>query len=158
MAGCEDWLSFFGSPSCDFCRSRNALLFFQSGDNKMECERLNRLVRSWYVQVQEEALAPARMVEFMEKHLKGCDSCLADPDVRAEVKKITEIVLPPSKMIKAVREDEEEEGEEPSALYVAGEEDEDEAVATDEIDDDDEDEDEFIPSVMDDDEDEDDVL
>lgn len=123
----------------------------------MECERLNRLVRSWYVQVQEEALAPARMVEFMEKHLKGCDSCLADPDVRAEVKKITEIVLPPSKMIKAVREDEEEEGDEPSAaLYVAGEEDEDEAVATDEIDD--EDEDEFIPSVMDDDEDEDDEL
>lgn len=122
----------------------------------MECERLNRLVRSWYVQVQEEALAPARMVEFMEKHLKGCDSCLADPDVRAEVKKITEIVLPPSKMIKAVREDEDEEGEEPSSPYVAGEEDEDEAVATDEIDD--EDEDEFIPSVMDEDEDEDDEL
>ncbi|MCB2184389.1 MAG: hypothetical protein KQH63_20365 [Desulfobulbaceae bacterium] len=66
----------------------------------MECERLNRLVRAWYVQVQEETLAPARMVEFMEKHLENCDDCLADPDVLFEVKKITEIVLPPSKMVK----------------------------------------------------------
>ena len=70
----------------------------------MECERLNRLVRAWYVQVQEETLAPARMVEFMEKHLEMCDECLADPDVRYEVKKITEIVLPPSKMTKPLKQ------------------------------------------------------
>ena len=66
----------------------------------MECERLNRLVRSWYIQVQDEALAPGRMVEFMETHLMDCDVCLTDPDVQHEVKKITEIVLPPSKMTK----------------------------------------------------------
>lgn len=66
----------------------------------MECERLNRLVRSWYIQVQDEALAPGRMVEFMETHIMDCDVCLTDPDVRHEVKKITEIVLPASKMIK----------------------------------------------------------
>lgn len=69
----------------------------------MECERLERLVRSWYVQVQDEALAPARMVEFMEKHLVDCPVCQADSDVRYEVRKITEIVLPPSKMTKVVK-------------------------------------------------------
>jgi hypothetical protein len=94
------------------------------------------------------------MVEFMEKHLKGCDACLADPDVRAEVKKITEIVLPPSKMIKTIREEEEEEGDH-SSLYEAGE-DEEEGETGDEVED--EDDDEFIPSVMDEDEDEDDDI
>jgi len=66
----------------------------------MECGRLNKLVRSWYIEVQNEALAPARMVEFMNTHIMDCDVCLTDPDVRYEVKKITEIVLPPSKMTK----------------------------------------------------------
>jgi hypothetical protein len=40
------------------------------------------------------------MVEFMETHLMDCDVCLTDPDVQHEVKKITEIVLPASKMTK----------------------------------------------------------
>jgi len=125
---------------------------------KMECERLNRLVRSWYVQVQEEALAPARMVEFMEKHLKGCGACLADPDVRAEVRKITEIVLPASKMVKAVREDEEEVDDAPLP-YDAGEDEDELSVEDDgEVDEGDEDEDDdeddpFIPSIIDDDDD-----
>lgn len=74
----------------------------------MECERLNRLVRSWYLQVQDESLAPARMVEFMEKHIMDCDVCLTDPDVRFEVKKITAIVLPPSKMTKQPKQEENE--------------------------------------------------
>jgi len=125
---------------------------------KMECERLNRLVRSWYVQVQEEALAPARMVEFMEKHLKGCGACLADPDVRAEVKKITEIVLPASKMVKALREDDDEDevDDAPSPFY-AGEEEEDLPVDEDgEVDEgaeDDDEDDTFIPSMIDDEDD-----
>lgn len=125
----------------------------------MECERLNRLVRSWYVQVQEESLAPARMVEFMEKHLKGCGACLADPDVRAEVKKITEIVLPPSKMVKAIREDDEDEvADSPSPYYAPEDEDEllsvdDGEEAEEEAEEEDEEEDEFIPSMIDDDDD-----
>jgi hypothetical protein len=69
----------------------------------MECDRLNRLVRSWYVQVQDETLAPARMVEFMRKHVESCDDCLADSEVVDEVKRITELVLPPSKMTKQVK-------------------------------------------------------
>ncbi len=127
----------------------------------MECERLNRLVRSWYVQVQEEALAPARMVEFMEKHLLGCATCLADPDVRSEVKKITDIVLPPAKQIKQIKEDDEGEEfdeESPSTadtLY-DGEEDEergeDDLIGEDEFDDDEEEEDpDFDSSLMDED-------
>ena len=69
----------------------------------MECERLNRLIRSWYEQVLDESMAPARMVEFMEKHINECDVCLTDPDVRFEVKKITTIVLPENKIIKPAK-------------------------------------------------------
>ncbi|MFZ5766622.1 MAG: hypothetical protein ACOY4H_13660 [Thermodesulfobacteriota bacterium] len=124
----------------------------------MECERLNRLVRSWYVQVQEEALAPARMVEFMEKHLQGCATCLADPDVRSEVKKITDIVLPPSKQIKQIKEEgegEEFEEESPSSSDVLydGEEDEergeDDLIGEEEYEDDEEEDPDFDPSLMD---------
>jgi hypothetical protein len=38
-----------------------------------------------------------------------CDVCLIDPDVRYEVKKITAIVLPPSKMTKQPKQEEAEE-------------------------------------------------
>ena len=48
-------------------------------------------------------MAPARMVEFMEKHINECDVCLTDPDVRFEVKKITTIVLPENKIIKPAK-------------------------------------------------------
>ena len=97
----------------------------------MECERLNRLVRSWYIEVQDEALAPARMVEFMEKHIMNCDVCLTDPDIRYEVKKITEIVLPPSKMTKQPKEDEPEE-EASETTDVAGSDDRENGVEDDE--------------------------
>ena len=67
----------------------------------MECQRLNKMIRSWYMQIQDETLAPARMVEFMEKHVRSCDDCLMDANIREELKKIIAIVLPPSKMTKA---------------------------------------------------------
>ena len=66
----------------------------------MECKRLNRMIRDWYVQVQDETLAPARMVEFMETHVETCDTCFVDPDIHGEIEKITAIVLPPSKVTK----------------------------------------------------------
>lgn len=71
----------------------------------MECERLQRLVKSWYVQVQEESMAPARMVSFMEKHIAECAFCLADPLVRQDIDKITAIILPPTKLRKPSVED-----------------------------------------------------
>lgn len=69
----------------------------------MECERLIKLVKNWYVQVQDESMAPARMVDFMNQHLEDCAICMGDPGVEIEVKRITEIVLPPAKIPKAVR-------------------------------------------------------
>ena len=74
----------------------------------MECERLQRLVKSWYAQVQEESMAPARMVSFMEKHIAECAFCLADPLVRQDIVKITAIILPPTK----IRKPSAEEGDE----------------------------------------------
>ena len=71
----------------------------------MECERLQRLVKSWYGQVQEESMAPARMVSFMEKHIAECAFCLADPLVRQDIDKITAIILPPTKLRKPSVED-----------------------------------------------------
>ncbi|MDH5525125.1 MAG: hypothetical protein OEY01_14205 [Desulfobulbaceae bacterium] len=79
----------------------------------MECERLQRLVKSWYVQVQDEAMAPARMISLMEKHIVECHTCLADPLVRKEVEKISAIVLPPTKIRKPTERDEDDEDDSP---------------------------------------------
>lgn len=90
----------------------------------MECERLQRLVKNWYAQVQDEAMAPARMVLFLENHIADCQTCLADPLIRQEVEKITTIILPPSKVRKATAplEDEEALGTEPEEEMEGGDE------------------------------------
>ena len=48
-------------------------------------------------------MAPARMVSFMEKHAAECPVCQEDPDIQDEIAKITEIILPESKIPKAIR-------------------------------------------------------
>ena len=48
-------------------------------------------------------MAPARMISFIESHASQCDTCLADPDLHQEIARITEIILPESKIPKAVR-------------------------------------------------------
>ena len=68
----------------------------------MRCERLVALVKSWYISVKEEIMAPARMVAFMEKHIATCPVCLEDPDVCAEVERITDIVFPEGKQARAM--------------------------------------------------------
>jgi hypothetical protein len=73
----------------------------------MECERLTKLIKSWYIQVKDEALAPARMVDFMKTHLAGCPVCMGDLVVESEVKRIIELILPATKIPKiASRENE----------------------------------------------------
>lgn len=61
-------------------------------------------------------MAPARMISFIETHVNHCDICLADPDLQNEIARITEIILPESKIPKAARlqpeEIEESEAEE----------------------------------------------
>lgn len=70
----------------------------------MQCERLLKLVKLWYTHVREETMAPARMVAFIEQHAETCDLCLQDPDLKEEIAKITELVLPESKIPKAIRQ------------------------------------------------------
>lgn len=85
----------------------------------MQCERLIKLAKSWFLNVRDETMAPARMISFIEQHVDHCEICQADPDIRDEIAKITEIILPESKMPKAARlstehddDDELDEGEE----------------------------------------------
>ncbi len=70
----------------------------------MECNQLIRLVKDWYLRVQQETMAPARMMEFVDRHVKDCMICQTEEGLNGEVEKIREYVLPESKIPKAVRE------------------------------------------------------
>jgi ribosomal protein L12E/L44/L45/RPP1/RPP2 len=98
----------------------------------MQCERLIKQIKAWYIHVSNETMAPARMVSFIEKHATECDICLDDPDLQEEIEKITEMILPESKIPKAVRMQQEQEEHEKRAatnedkeIDIAEEEDED---------------------------------
>ncbi|WP_456386970.1 hypothetical protein [Desulfolithobacter sp.] len=69
----------------------------------MQCDQLIRLIKGWYLHVREETMAPARMMQFVDKHVKECDICRFDPDLQHEIEKIREFVVPESKIPKAVR-------------------------------------------------------
>jgi hypothetical protein len=69
----------------------------------MQCERLIKLAKQWYLHVKDETMAPARMVQFIKQHVASCPICAEDPDIDAEIDRITEIILPDSKIPKAVR-------------------------------------------------------
>jgi hypothetical protein len=119
----------------------------------MKCDRLISLVKNWYIKVQEEAMAPARMVAFMEKHISLCEECLADPDVKQEADKIREIVLPPSKVpkpkvIRATKDDADDDEEINTDDEDETSEDEDEE---EDIDTEDEDDEDLDSDLMDDD-------
>ena len=75
----------------------------------MQCERLLNLSKQWYLHVRDETMAPARMVQFIKQHVTGCPICQEDPDLQDEILKITEIILPESKIPKAVRLKQEED-------------------------------------------------
>jgi hypothetical protein len=62
------------------------------------------MIKSWYLHVREETMAPARMISFIEKHAASCDICQSDPDLKEEIVKITELILPESKIPKAIRQ------------------------------------------------------
>ncbi|MDF1578693.1 MAG: hypothetical protein RQ753_08075 [Desulfurivibrionaceae bacterium] len=99
----------------------------------MECDRLKKLVKNWYVQVQDESMAPARMVDFMHSHLNDCLVCMADPLAGIEVKRIAEIVLPAAKTPKTVRRD--KEPDEIDALNAGADADETEEDEIEEVED-----------------------
>ena len=51
-------------------------------------------------------MAPARMMQFADKHIQYCEACQQDPELAEEIEKIREFVLPESKIPKAERNDE----------------------------------------------------
>ena len=101
----------------------------------MQCERLLRLAKQWYLHVKEETMAPARMVQFIKQHVASCPECQADPDIEDEIEKITEIILPESKIPKAVRL--KQEAEEAEREQAEDEEEDDTATEAEESSDDD---------------------
>jgi len=114
----------------------------------MKCQRLNNLTKNWYLSVRDETMAPARMVQFIKNHVATCEVCLTDPELNEEIDTITELVLPDSKIPKAVRLQQEKES--------AEEEEDDEVEDNDNDTDSDEDEDdkeEEDDEYMDDDDD-----
>ena len=80
-------------------------------------------------------MAPARMMQFADKHIKGCEACQQDPDLAEEIEKIREFVLPESKIPKSERD------EEDATPEISPDEDEDQDNKDDEDDEEDEDED-----------------
>ncbi len=69
----------------------------------MDCEQLIRLIKDWYLRVKQETMAPARMMQFVDQHVKNCPICNKDLILPEEVEKIREFVLPESKIPKASR-------------------------------------------------------
>lgn len=94
----------------------------------MQCDRLIKLAKQWFLHVREETMAPARMVQFIKQHVASCPICQEDPDIEDEIVRITEIILPDSKIPKAVRmKQEAEEAEKHSAVEEVEEKVEEEA-------------------------------
>ena len=75
----------------------------------MQCQRLLKQTKAWYIHVSNETMAPARMISFIKDHAIDCDICRKDPDLEEEIEKITEMILPESKIPKAVRMQQEQE-------------------------------------------------
>ena len=69
----------------------------------MDCDTLKRQIKNWYLQVQEESLAPARMVMFMREHASRCTTCLADAMVNHEIDRIIKRYLPEDKIPEDLR-------------------------------------------------------
>jgi len=98
----------------------------------MQCERLIKQIKGWYIHVSNETMAPARMVSFIEKHAAECDICLEDPDLPEEIEKITEMILPESKIPKAVRMQQEQAELAKRDAESESNEDEDESITEEE--------------------------
>ena len=69
----------------------------------MQCNQLTRLIKGWFLHVKDETMAPARMMQFVDQHIKECEMCREDPDLHQEIEKIREFILPESKIPKAFR-------------------------------------------------------
>ena len=91
-------------------------------------------MKDWYLHVQEEAMAPARMMQYADKHITGCETCQQDPDLAEEIEKIRDFVLPESKFPKSQRDEEDEATPEISPVDENNENENDEGDEDDEDD------------------------
>ena len=71
----------------------------------MECQQLIRLIKEWYLQVKQETMGPARMMRFVDQHVKSCPVCAKDLILPDEVEKIREFIFPESKIITPIHVD-----------------------------------------------------
>lgn len=97
-------------------------------------------MKDWYLHVKEETMAPARMMQFADRHIVQCEVCRQDPGLAGEIEKIRDYVLPDSKIPKSER------GEEEATPEISPDEEE-------EIDSDDEEEDEDFANDFEEDDD-----
>lgn len=98
----------------------------------MQCERLIKQIKIWYSHVQNETMAPARMINFIDNHIHQCEICLADPELQEEIAKITDIILPESKLPKATRLQQEQDTDiDPEHTFENGEDDPEETTEDD---------------------------
>lgn len=105
----------------------------------MECEQLIRLIKEWYLQVKQETMAPARMMRFVDQHVKSCPTCAKDLILPEEVEKIREFIFPESKIITPIQaetaDDEDSDVQQDDDEFSSGNEDElDEEAGEDEDD------------------------
>lgn len=96
-------------------------------------------MKDWYLHVKEETMAPARMMQFAERHIEACAVCQQDEALAEELERIRDFVLPESKIPRADREDEDATPEiSPDDEEEGGEREEEEEDFGDEFDEDDE--------------------
>ena len=69
----------------------------------MQCKQLLRLVKEWYIHVRQETMAPGRMMQFVDSHVKECKVCREDSSLPREIEKIREYVFPELKFAKSGR-------------------------------------------------------
>ncbi|MDH4317633.1 MAG: hypothetical protein OEV64_04525 [Desulfobulbaceae bacterium] len=99
-------------------------------------------------------MAPARMMQFVDQHIRNCTVCQEDVLLAAEIEKIRGFVLPESKIPKAIREQgDDDDSPEPSYRFDRDDDDEDESDDNEDDEDEDNDDDEDEDDIDDDDED-----
>ncbi len=69
----------------------------------MQCKQLLRLVREWHSHVCRDAMAPARMMQFIDNHVRQCDICREDKGLAQEIELIKAHVLPKDDIAKISR-------------------------------------------------------
>jgi len=63
----------------------------------MQCKQLLRLIKEWHNHVRQETMAPGRMMQFVDHHVKECAVCREDSVLPREIEKIREHVMPDMK-------------------------------------------------------------